>query len=71
MSSSFTANTDAAAYVATFITKPRKRFADLPTEDLRAMAVKTDNGQASWHQWTRDMLLAFFHNRFGQYVPEA
>jgi hypothetical protein len=33
------------------------------------MAVKTDGGRANWHQWTHEMLLAFFHNRFGKFVP--
>lgn len=44
-------------------------FADLSTDELRARAKQTDNGRANWDQWTREMLLAFFHNRFGRYVP--
>lgn len=45
-------------------------FAELSTERLRAMASKTDGGHASWSNWTRDMLLAFFHNRYGTHLPE-
>lgn len=44
-------------------------FADLPTEELRARAVKTDGGRCEWHRFDRAMLLAFFHNRHGKYVP--
>lgn len=47
-----------------------KKFADLSTEELRAMAARTDGGRASWGDWTREMLLAFFHNRWGQRLPE-
>lgn len=47
-----------------------KPFAELPTEDLRAMASKSDGGRASWSLWTRDMLLAFFHNRYGTHLPK-
>jgi hypothetical protein len=51
-------------------TNASKTWDALPTEQLRALATKTDGGHASWSQWTREMLLAFFRNRHGQYVPE-
>lgn len=47
-----------------------KKFADIATDELRAMAVRTDGGHASWSEWTRDMLLAFFHNRYGALLPD-
>jgi hypothetical protein len=46
-----------------------KEFVELSTEELREMARKTDGGLASWSDWTRDMLLAFHHNRHGKCVP--
>lgn len=45
-------------------------FADLSTDELLAMAVKTHRA-TPWHKYDRDMLLAFFHNRFGKFVPSA
>lgn len=49
-------------------------FAQLSTEQLRAMAERTDANtrgrRATWSEWDRAMLLAFFHNRHGTYVPE-
>lgn len=48
----------------------KKNFSDLSTEQLRAMAVRSDNGRASWSEWTREMLLAFFHNRYGTRLPD-
>lgn len=47
-----------------------KLFRELETEELRRMASKTDGGRAAWSEWTRDMLLAFFHNRYGQRLPD-
>lgn len=44
-------------------------FADLATEDLRAMAMQTDPVRCNWNQWDRSMLLAFHHNRHGKFVP--
>lgn len=46
-------------------------FSDLTETELRAMAVATGCRRASWDQWTRDMLLAFHHNRHGKYVPQS
>jgi hypothetical protein len=52
----------------------RREFADLTTEQLRAMAERTDANtrgrRADWAAWDRAMLLAFFHNRHGRYLPE-
>lgn len=45
-------------------------FADLPTEELRAMACKTCD-RANWKDWDRPMLLAFHQNRHGKYVPQV
>lgn len=51
--------------------RERQKFTDLTTDELRALAAKTDNGTASWSQWDRDMLLAFFHNRYRDgVIPE-
>lgn len=47
-----------------------KLFADLATEQLLAMAMKTCD-RTGWRDWSRDMLLAFFHNRHGKFVPSA
>lgn len=33
------------------------------TEELRAMAKKTDGGRCDWDSFTREMLLAFFRNQ--------
>ena len=41
----------------------RTYYADLSTEELRAMAIKTDDGRCNWKDFDRAMLLAFFHNR--------
>lgn len=47
----------------------RVAFADLTTEHLRMMAAKTGESRLGWHEYTREQLLAFFHNRHGKYVP--
>lgn len=44
------------------------QFADLSTEELRAMAAKTHSA-TPWSKYDRAQLLAFFQNRFGRYVP--
>lgn len=46
-----------------------KKFDELTELELRAMASKTDKA-TPWHKYDRAMLLAFFHNRHGLYVPE-
>lgn len=52
-----------------FRDEPKRRlFSDIPTDELRDMAARTDGGRANWGDWTREMLLAFFHNRFGQWA---
>ncbi len=45
-----------------------KRFADLSTDELLTMAMKTCS-RTGWRDWSREMLLAFFHNRHGKFVP--
>lgn len=52
------------------VTRPT-RFDQLPTEQLRAMATKTDGGRCDWQKFDRAMLLAFFHNRHGKNLPGA
>lgn len=59
------------APLASCAAESRREFVDLSTDELRERAVKTDNGQANWNDWTREMLIAFFQNRFGRYVPSA
>lgn len=49
----------------------RLEFAELDTEQLRDMATKTDGGRCDWRKFDRAMLLAFFHNRHGRYLPEG
>jgi len=55
---------------ATQPTAEPRLFADLSTDELLARAIKTDGGRCAWHLWDRAMLLAFFHNRHGKYVPQ-
>ena len=50
------------------VAAPARAFADLSTEELRAMAAKTCS-RTGWSEWTREMLLAFWHNRHGRFVP--
>lgn len=41
------------------------KFSELTDEQLRELARKTDGVRATdWKHWTREMLLAFFHNRY-------
>lgn len=47
----------------------RKQFTELTLAELLELAAATDKA-TPWHKYTRDMLLAFFHNRHGRYVPE-
>jgi len=46
------------------------RFEDMSVEHLRAMAVKTDPIHTNWKDWDKPMLVAFFNNRHGKYVPQ-
>jgi len=48
-----------------------KTFTELTTDELREMAIKTDPVRCNWDQWTREMLLAFFHNRRDKYGHDA
>jgi hypothetical protein len=49
----------------------QKQFSELDDSELRRLAAATDGGRANWSTWTRDMLLAFFLNRYRDgLVPE-
>lgn len=48
-------------------------FVNMSTDALRAWCSHTDAGRATWSQWTREMMLAFCHNRWpqGYYIQSS